>query len=331
MTATLTLRIPATTANLGPGFDLFGLALDLYNTIRFNFHDDAGYSLADPTGNPLPIPADENLIRIAYEHMFRKLGGGKPPAWDAVVDAATAPGKGFGSSAMAVVAGVHLACTLMEAGGVTALSRDARSGTADLHADEIAGFLDLEPHPDNVVPARLGGWVFCSDTRTVIRHALPESLGLLVLIPDTFISTEKSRQTLPPLISREDALQSMRGCLLWLEYIHTGRTDYLRQALDSDRLHEPYRTPDLPGFSAMKRAALSAGCHGMTLSGSGPGVIVYFDRARQSELEPELRSRALEILGPETVVRFCKPDSSGLVYLKESSEMERTAAIHLKR
>ncbi|EHQ06829.1 homoserine kinase [Leptonema illini] len=317
MNPSLILRIPATTANLGPGFDLFGLALSLYNTIGFDFDAGADFRLVDTEGRDLPIAPEDNLIRTAYEHMYRKLGGGKAPAWNAVVDAATAPGKGFGSSAMAVVAGVHLAWAMLRSGGIDSLVSSVEEGfRPETHSDEIAGFLDLEPHPDNVVPARVGGWVFCSDTRTVLRHSLPDSLGLAILIPDYSISTEKSRQSLPLQISREDTLANMRGCLLWLEYIHSGRIDLLEQALASDRLHEPYRTPSLPGYQAMKQAVLREGCVGMTLSGSGPGIIVYFDRTRQEQLESRLRALALEHIGPATIVHFCTPDPDGLVYLK---------------
>jgi homoserine kinase len=317
MNPSLILRIPATTANLGPGFDLFGLALSLYNTIGFDFNEDASFRLVDTEGCDLPIAPEDNLIRTAYEHMYRKLGGARPPAWNAVIDAATAPGKGFGSSAMAIVAGVHLAWALLRSGGIDSLVSSVEDGFhPETHSDEIAGFLDLEPHPDNVVPARVGGWVFCSDTGTVLRHKLPDSLGLAIIIPDYSISTEKSRQSLPHQISRDDALTNMRGCLLWLEYIHSGRIELLKQALDSDRLHEPYRTPYLPGYSALKKAVLREGCVGMTLSGSGPGIIVYFDYKSRERLEPRLRALALEHIGPATIVRTCTPDLDGLVYLK---------------
>lgn len=321
MNPSLILRIPATTANLGPGFDLFGLALSLYNTIGFDFDTGASFRLVDTEGRDLPIAPEQNLIRTAYEHMYRKLGGGPAPAWNAVVDAATAPGKGFGSSAMAVVAGVHLAWAILRSGGVDSLLATVEAGFhPEVHSDEIAGFLDIEPHPDNVVPARVGGWVFCSDARTVLRHSLPDSLGLAVLIPAYSIFTEESRQSLPASVSRTDALANMRGCLLWLEYIHSGRIDLLEQALNSDRLHEPYRTQSLPGYEAMKQAILREGCAGMTLSGSGPGIIVYFDRARQEQLEPRLRSLALEHIGPSTIVEFCTPDPDGLVYMKAMPE-----------
>lgn len=328
MSRSVVLRIPATTANLGPGFDLFGLALDLYSTLRFTFDEGSAFHLTDMAGHPLPIAPEDNLIRTAYAHMFHKLGGQHAPKWDVAVDAATAPGKGFGSSAMAVVAGVHLAWALLQAGSLDALLHEAGAATGpEAHPDEIAGFLDLEPHPDNVVPARLGGWVFCSDARTVIRHTLPDSLGLCVLIPDYSVSTEKSRMALPTSLSREDGLSNMRGCLLWLEYIHTGNTDYLVQALDADRMHEPYRTPGLHGFAAMKHSIHREGCLGMTLSGSGPGMIIYFDRSRQSELAPRLRSLAMEHIGPGTSVHFCKPAAEGLVYLKGVPASPTTAPL----
>lgn len=330
MSPSVILRIPATTANLGPGFDLFGLALDLYSTLKFTFDPGSAFRLTDLSGSPLPIAPEDNLIRTAYQHMYHKLGGQHAPVWDVAVDAATAPGKGFGSSAMAVVAGVHLAWALLQAGSVDALAIGTQQGSEpESHADEIAGFLDLEPHPDNVVPARLGGWVFCSDARTVVRHTLPDSLGLCVLIPDYSVSTEKSRLALPASLSREDGLSNMRGCLLWLEYIHTGNTEYLVQALDADRMHEPYRIPALHGYAAMKHAIHREGCLGMTLSGSGPGMIIYFDRARQAELAPRLRSLALEHIGPGTSVHFCKPAREGLVYLKEVPAPSAAATLHV--
>ncbi|MBW7857915.1 MAG: homoserine kinase [Leptonema sp. (in: Bacteria)] len=329
MTVDIVLRIPATSANLGPGFDIFGLAISLSNIIGFSFSNDANYQLTDTVGKELPISQDQNLIRIGYQQMYQKLGGQNPPKWNAIVNAATTPGKGFGSSAMAIVAGVHLAWAILRAGGVDSLLQSVQSEFSktdknelypESHGDEIAGFLDLEPHPDNVVPARLGGWVFCSDPQNVIRYNLPNDLGLIALIPDYSISTEKSRVALPATLSRADALMNIRGCLLWLEYIHTGRTDLLIQALQSDRLHEPYRTPNLIGYQELKLASQREGCYGMTLSGSGPGIIVYYDKKNESKLMPRIKALAVEHLGPSTIVHSCQPDKYGLTYIKEMAK-----------
>ena len=329
-TPSVIFRIPATTANLGPGFDLFGLALSLYNTIKFDFTSDANYELVDLQNQPLSIAPADNLIRIAYEHMYKKLGQQNPPHWRAVVDAATMPGKGFGSSAMAIVAGVHLAWALHQHGSVENLTESIRAQTTksgamqtwlhpETHPDEIQGFLDLEPHPDNVVPARVGGWVFCSEPHTVLRHNLPDSLGLAVVIPDYSISTEVSRMSLPASILRNDAISNIRGCLLWLEYIYSKEPNLLKQALQSDRLHEPYRTPGIAGYNALKEAAIHEGFFGMTLSGSGPGMILYFDRSLQKQLEARLHELILEHIGQNTLVKFCTPDPHGLVYLTSMS------------
>lgn len=329
MTVDFILRIPATSANLGPGFDIFGLAISLPNTIGFNFSTNANYQLTDNLHQELPIPQEENLIRISYEHMFKKLGGQNLPKWNAVVNAATTPGKGFGSSAMAIVAGVHLAWAILRAGSIDSLIQSVQAqfqenNTSEIypqsHSDEISGFLDLEPHPDNVVPARLGGWVFCSDPQTVIRYNLPDDLGLMALIPDYSISTEKSRVALPATLPRSDSLMNIRGCLLWLEYIHTGRTDLLMQALNSDRLHEPYRTKAIFGYQELKAALQREGCYGMTLSGSGPGIIVYYDKNNESKVLPRIKALVIEHLGITTQIHPCQPDKNGLTYLKEMAK-----------
>lgn len=319
----LSIRVPATSANLGPGFDVFGLAVDLYSDYRFVFTDAPGFELLDADGGPLPIPPEHNLIARAYEAGLdeaRALGDlaaddSAPAGFRVYVDAVIKPGSGYGSSASALVAG------LAAARHVAGLE-DSDSALQDR---DVQLLNRLEGHPDNVAPARLGGFVICytegrpgsADPLQVryLRKSLPEDLGLAAIIADYSISTEQSRSLLPARVSIGDCLSNMKGAVLWLEYIQTGNPEFLQEAISADRLHEPYRIGRLPALGRLLERRDELGLYGATISGSGPGLLLYFPRSE----EERILARVDEILDSgygESNERYrlfaCRPDYSGL-------------------
>ncbi len=282
----LSIRVPATSANLGPGFDMFGVALSLHTSYHFNFDEAPGTTaLFDRTGAPLPIPEEHNLIATAFRS-FRDRNSperaGEPrPGFSVRVENDVPTGRGFGSSASALVAGIAAARYSLD---------------LDVFADgdgDVQILNELEGHPDNVAPARLGGFVLGyaqSNGRIItIRKRLPDELGLAVLFPNFNISTHVSRTKLPESIPMPDCLMTMKGVLLWREYLEDGNVAHLIEALASDRLHEPYRGQDIPGFQELRDRAQDIGLYGVTISGSGPSLLVYFDRSRESEILPKVQ------------------------------------------
>ncbi len=302
----LHLRVPFTSANLGPGFDLFGLALNLYARFQIIYESPGVYRLFDENERPLVLGDEKNYIRKAYlATLADQFPEQEIPGITAHFQNDIPGGRGFGSSACAFVAGVAAANHYLQHRGRPVLDLDA----------ELRLLSRLEGHPDNSTPARVGGWVFVYEDRErelrYVRKQLPEDLGLVALIPDYTVSTQKSRTALPEKVGREDILSGMRGSLLWLEYIQSGDPEFLMRALRSDRLHEPYRAENIPNFAQLRE---SLTCYGLTISGSGPGMLAFYSRAREDETREEIEEifhKQHEPGQQKTTLRFCLPEYGG--------------------
>lgn len=310
----LRLRVPATSANLGPGFDMFGLALNLYTRYHFSFREDPEIRLFDSAGATLAIPPEKNLIAVAYHARLRRSGKTAGPGFDCRVEYRIPFSRGFGSSASALAAGVAAARYVL----------DPREGAgSNASADDDVQLLDeLEGHPDNVCPARIGGFTICYRSGGRVRYlrkTAPANLGLVAIAPDFTTSTKQSRQQLPEQIPVSDCLSNMTGVLLWREYLESGDPAHLCDALVADRLHEPYRKHRLPALDAIRDAASALGIYGATISGSGPGLLVYFPRSDEGRVLADL-AKTLEPVTAAVNQRFtllpCEPDYAGLTELE---------------
>ncbi len=314
----LFIRIPATTANLGPGFDIFGMALNLYNYFHFILDKYSNYEIYNLELKILPFSElSQNLIYQTYKNVLLKFGykENNLPRWKVETYTDIASGKGFGSSASAIVAGVQIAKKILEQNQIYLQLKD-----------EIDFFLEMENHPDNVVPARLGGWVFCYDSTHIIKKELPETLGICTIIPDFEISTDISRKQLKEYYRREEALSNIKGCLLWLEYIYSKNPEYLIYALASDTLHEPIRYTQIPYIEEIKQFIKEIGCYGMTLSGSGPSLVIYYDKTREEYFYEKL-NKLKDLLNHKKkngfTLKFCSPDYDGLIVYSGKREWEK--------
>jgi len=315
---TLFIRIPATTANLGPGFDVFGLALNLYNYIQFEFTPNAGFEIHDVNGKKLPYSElSKNLMYQSYKNVLLKYNYNENnlPKWNAFIHLEVSTGKGFGSSATAIVAGVQAAKQVLK--------------NNDIHLSleqEIEYFLELENHPDNVVPARLGGWIFCYNSKHIVKKEIPPNLGLCALIPDFEISTDDSRKKLKNVYQREEVLSNMKGCLLWLEYIYSQNPEYLIYALQSDKLHEPFRFTQLPFVEEVKNYIFKMGCYGLSLSGSGPSLLIYYNKEKEKYFKKELinlKNRLNHKKNHQFILKFCLPDYDGLIIYPKDKDIKK--------
>lgn len=263
--ASVRVRVPATSANLGPGFDALGLALTLYNEVTLEPADSVAVAIEGEGADRLDRGAGNVVVRGAravYERVGRPFEGLRVRSVNRIP-----VGRGLGSSAAAWLAGIAGANALLG----EPLDRGALLTLAALH----------EGHPDNVAAGLLGGLtVACWDDGQVVAVSLPvpAELRWVVLIPELESSTAEARAVLPSSVPRADAVFNVQRVGLFLGGLQARRPDLLAVAMD-DRLHQPYRCLLFPWMQAVTAAARSAGALGCVLSGAGPSMLAAADSA----------------------------------------------------
>ena len=256
--------VPATTANLGPGFDCLGAALDLNNRFAMRRIEGGGERfeliIEGSEGSHLR-GGPENLVYRAAQRVW-KAAGLEPVALEARVRLAVPPARGLGSSATAIVAGLM---------GANALVGEPLSKEKLL---ELA--IDIEGHPDNVVPSLLGGLCMTAKAASqrwrVVRCEWTPSVKAVVAIPSIRLSTSEARRAMPKSIPVGDAVVNLGALTLLLQGLRTGNGDLISDGMH-DRLHEPYRWRLIKGGDQVKKAAMEAGAWGCAISGAGPSVL----------------------------------------------------------
>lgn len=255
------IRVPATTANLGPGFDCLGMALDLFNEFEIRRAPD-GLDRIEGSGACAGVSGGDNLFFRAWRRGCAAAGI-EPVALDVRVSGEIPQARGLGSSATAVVAGV-VAADLASGG------RLGRDGSLVATTRE-------EGHPDNVAPALLGGLVAAADLgdRVPFRRVVPHAeWRLALLVPGYPLATEEARRAIPRDIPLKDAVFNLVRVPLILEALANGDAGDLAALMD-DRLHQPYRSPLIRGWDAIREAALGAGAASVFLSGAGPTMAAF--------------------------------------------------------
>jgi homoserine kinase len=256
--------VPATTANLGPGFDCLGAALDLNNRFAMRRIEGGGERfeliIEGSDGSHLR-GGPENLVYRAAQRVW-KAAGLEPVALEARVRLAVPPARGLGSSATAIVAGLM---------GANALVGEPLSKEKLL---ELA--IDIEGHPDNVVPSLLGGLCMTAKAASqrwrVVRCEWTSTVKAVVAIPSIRLSTSEARRAMPKTIPVSDAVVNLGALTLLLQGLRTGNGDLISDGMH-DRLHEPYRWRLIKGGDQVKQAAMDAGAWGCAISGAGPSVL----------------------------------------------------------
>lgn len=252
-----TVRVPATTANLGPGFDTLGLALRLHNQVTLEEIPEGFEIEIEGEGKAiLERQPGERLVSAAARETFKVLGH-QPRGLRFRLRNQIPIGRGLGSSAADIIGGV-----------VAAFHLAGRPLNRDL-ALQIAG--RFERHPDNITPALLGGFTVAGlDGERVLyqRFTVDPSLKAVVLVPDAEISTYRSRKVLPEAVPFFDAVFNLNRTALLVSALVAGNFALLREAT-RDRLHQPYRETLLPGMQETIEAGFKAGALGCFLSGSG--------------------------------------------------------------
>jgi homoserine kinase len=259
------VRVPASSANLGPGFDCLGLALTLYN--RLEAHEAEALRIDVEGEGAGVIPADAS--NLAYQAMKRAYGaaGRECPGFFIRQVNAIPFAKGLGSSAAAVVGGLAAANALMG----NPLGRQELLDIA----------FSLEGHPDNVAPCLMGGLTAAVAEGSAVRVArtLPdERLCFAAMVPGFELPTKTARSVLPDSYPRADAVGNVGRAVLMFASLEQGQSDLLKIACQ-DKLHQPYRKALIPGWDAITACAEDAGALAVFLSGAGPTIMAVFERA----------------------------------------------------
>ena len=280
------VEVPSTTANMGPGFDCLGAALDLTNQFtitRIEGSSEVFELIMESTeGNHLRGGPD-NLFYRAAQRVW-KAAQIEPVALEARVKLAVPPARGLGSSATAIVAGLVGANSLMG----FPLPKEKLL--------ELA--IDIEGHPDNVVPSLLGGLCLtakaASERWRVIRCDWDNSIKIVVAIPSLRLSTSEARRVMPKNIPIGDAVMNLGALSLLLQGLRTGNSELIADGMH-DRLHEPYRWGLIKGGLKVREAAMNAGALGCAISGAGPSILTLCKEAQSRDISQAMvRSWELE-------------------------------------
>jgi homoserine kinase len=273
----VSVKVPATSANLGPGFDTLGLALALYDELTVTVREQPGATVDVRGVGAGEVPTDEsNLVVRAIAHAFAAYD--QPmPGLDLVAHNAIPHGRGMGSSGAAIVAGILAAKGLLE-------------GTVEMHADALLGLAtDLEGHPDNVAPALFGGLTIAWVGQEGPQHKklmVHRGVSPLVFVPEMKMSTALARSLQPDSVPHEDATFNVsRSALLVAALIQSPE---LLLAATEDRLHQNYRAAAMPETNALIMMLREHGLAAV-VSGAGPSLLVLGS-------DPGQRLRAAELV-----------------------------------
>lgn len=265
------IRVPATSANLGPGFDCLGLALDIWNEVWFEESDSMSYQVTGEGAEKLnhrPKNLLTDSLKRVYEICDKPLRGINIQAQNKILHS-----SGMGSSAAAIIAGIY--------GGNELLGKPLDINALVKLATEIEG------HPDNVAPALLGGLVVSVMTETEVitrRHDVPP-LSIVIVKPDIEWQTRTARSVLPKTVSRADAIFNIGRTALVIDALHNGELDLLQKVMD-DRIHQSYRLKHIPAGLGVYETAKQFGA--AALSGAGPAIICFVSAGKADETKLRL-------------------------------------------
>ena len=254
------VRVPATTGNLGSGYDCAGMALGLYNTVKFS-DTESGLDVVVEGEGADAVPRDEGNLCIVSARAVFDAAKWQPSGLRVHMHHAIPVSRGMGSSGVAIVAG--------------AVAANELAGRPLCTSELLRICSDLEGHPDNVVPSLLGGLSISGERSGTIVYQtfpVPAAIKAIVAIPEFTLDTKVARGVLPEAVSMEDAVYNLCSVGLLVGGMLTGNYALLRDGM-ADRLHQPYRQHLVPGLAEVTGEALDAGAHGAALSGAGPTVI----------------------------------------------------------
>ena len=260
----ITFKIPATSANIGSGFDSVGLALNLYNEIHIYENDNSKKIEFEIFGEgENEISKKDNMIYSAMKLIFKKLKS-KPNKGYIIKCINRIPlSRGLGSSSAAIIGG--LLCSNFILGNKLKIEKDILNMA-----------VQIEGHPDNVAPAILGGIVSGvvkkEEDFKYIKIKPPKNLKAIVSIPDFYLSTEIARNILPKEITRKDAIFNISRAALLTSALFSNRLDLLEIATE-DKIHQDYRAKFIPNLNQLFKETKKAGAYSVTISGAGSSIL----------------------------------------------------------
>ncbi len=265
MKGSVVVEVPASVANLGPGFDCLALAVELRNRVELRPAETTSQVEIEGEGTG-ELPGDQsNLILRAARHLFHHLGR-KPFPLHVRAANAIPLASGLGSSAAAILAGLAGAAALLE---------------VQMPAPRLLGLaMELEGHGDNLAAAWYGGVTIALPQRKqlVVQRIPPPRWKAIIVLPQLERSTAAMRRALPEQVPLQDAAFNLARLATLITALQRGEMELLAQAMQ-DRLHQPYRLPLLPGAQQAMQAARQAGALGVALAGAGPSVVAFAPRS----------------------------------------------------
>ena len=260
----VTIRVPATSANCGPGFDTLGLAVNLYNEVTYEVTDTKGFQLeVEGEGAEYLKPFGRNLAFASFLKVWNLATDNRRIGLKVSMVNRIPMSRGLGSSSSAIVAGLFAANCLCD---------------NYFTMDELLGFAtEIEGHPDNVAPALYGGFTisYMEGERAHSLRLLPaKPLQFIAVVPDSKLATSLARQAIPKTVPHKDAVYNTSRASLLVGALLSGNYQYLGMALE-DKLHQPYRAYLIPGLAEVFNAAKAAGAYNAIISGAGSTVMAY--------------------------------------------------------
>lgn len=299
---TVTVQVPATTANLGSGFDAIGAALSWHSFVTLEPAEGLVVEVVGEGADEIPR-SESNIAVGAVKALLKELPEGiaEPlhSGFRLVLDNRFPLTRGLGSSAAARVGALVAANHLLgEPFSVQQLLKLAA---------------DLEGHADNVVPALLGGVTVAVPTESEVvwlRFMPPSEVRIALLVPEFALETEKARSVLPSSVSRTDAVFNIGRAALLVGALATGQFDRLKVAMQ-DKLHQPYRQSLMPWLPRVFEAAMDAGALGVHLSGAGPTVAAWCVDEKSAETVAQAMWQSLKAVGVNGFWRIVSLDPDG--------------------
>lgn len=288
------IRVPATSANLGPGFDCLGLALNIWNEVSFESAEKLSYHVTGEGAEKLN-KGTKNLLTKAFTFLHevcgREMLGASIQAKNEILMS-----SGLGSSAAAIVSGLFGANEML--------------GKPLNEVELLKLATEMEGHPDNVAPALLGGLVISviSDDEIITRrYEIPE-FTIVIVKPNVEWLTKTARAVLPKSVSRADSIYNIGRTALVVDALQNGDLDLLQKVMD-DRIHQPYRLKHISGGMTAYKIAKQFGA--AALSGAGPSLIAFVPPENAEQAKAEIQS-VFEKLGVESRGIITKPGSMGV-------------------
>ena len=267
------VKVPATSANLGPGFDSMGLALGLYNEIEIE-ETDGGIEIIQEGFGKRNYPPERNLIYRAMDAVFNETGK-RPKGLKIEIKSNIPATRGLGSSAACIIGGM-----------VGANAMYGLLGPSDI----LSLASKMERHPDNVVPCLTGGLAvsyFDGEKVTYSKMALGDEINLAVIYPDSKLATGKSRTSLPYKVSHRDAAFNAAHAALFVSAIAGKKYHLLSEAM-KDKLHQPYRKKMVPYMDEIFALYDELGAYGAYLSGSGPTIAAIIPAKNRDKIKEKI-------------------------------------------